>query len=507
MWTQEATPTEALLDGRYRLAEAVGVGGMATVYRAEDIALERTVAVKVFRESDDTLTSADRAHSEKALLASLNHPNLVTLLDANLMPGHTKYLVMEFVPGPTLSMRLARATIASHEVAHIGADIAAALHAVHAAGIVHRDVKPSNVLLTPPSHGAERWTAKLADFGIACAIDTSRMTTPGVVLGTLTYMAPEQLRNGELRPAVDVYALALVLLEALTGKPGYTATTSVESALARLHLPPDIPESLGQGWVRLLTAMTSVDPEQRPRAAEVEVELRRLSQPITEPTAAEVATVPLLLAPTTTAAPRSTVAPRSAAAPRSIVDPPPVATLAPVATSVPVTATLPLAAAPHGSMPASAPRTRAEARQRTRGRPAGTAVVAGSTVATARRRPSVLVAAVVAVGIVVSAAAALSGSGQPAVASSGAVRESLSAVETSDASTEVPPPAIVEETAPVVPASTSTDPQPPVAPVESGDAAKTGPAEAAGDNPGADSRGKGNNNGNGNGTKGKGAER
>ena len=505
MWTQEATPTEALLDGRYRLAEAVGVGGMATVYRAEDIALERTVAVKVFRESDDTLTSADRAHSEKALLASLNHPNLVTLLDANLMPGRTKYLVMEFVPGPTLSMRLARASVAPHEVAHIGADIAAGLHAVHAAGIVHRDVKPSNVLLTPPSPGAERWTAKLADFGIACAIDTSRMTTPGVVLGTLTYMAPEQLRNAELRPAVDVYALALVLLEALTGKPGYTATTSVESALARLHLPPDIPESLGQGWVRLLTAMTNVDPEQRPRAAEVEVELRRLSQPITEPTAADVATVPLRLAPTTTTAPRST------AAPRSLTVPEPAATPAPVATSVSVTATLPLAAAPHGSMPASAPRTRAEARQRTRRRPAGTAVVARSAVATARRRPSVLVAAVVAVGIVVSAAAALSGSGQPAVASSGAVRESLSVVETSDASTEVPPPAIVEETAPVVPASTSTDPQLPAAPADSADASRRGPAEAAADTPGSDNRGKGNNNGNGNGNgngaKGKGAER
>lgn len=260
MWTQDAPPTEALLDARYRLAEVVGEGGMATVYRAEDILLGRTVAVKMIRGGGEEHSSADRAHVEKALLASLNHPSLVSLLDARLDPGHPQYLVMEFVPGPTLSTRMARSTIPPSEVAQIGADVAEGLHVVHAAGIVHRDVKPSNVLLVPPTVEGGRWHAKLADFGIACAVDASRVTTPGFVLGTVSYMAPEQLRNTDPQPALDVYALGLALLEALSGQPGYPPGLGVESALARLHTPPEIPAYLGAEWVEILTRMTALEP-------------------------------------------------------------------------------------------------------------------------------------------------------------------------------------------------------------------------------------------------------
>lgn len=373
MITQEAPPTAALLDGRYRLAEAVGMGGMATVYRAEDIALERTVAVKMFRESDDAVVPVERVHSEKALLAGLNHPGLVTLLDAHLEPGRPKYLVMEYVPGPTLSKRMARATVPAREIATIGADIASALHAVHSAGIVHRDIKPSNVLLTPPLDTNGRWSAKLADFGIACAIDMSRVTTPGIVLGTLTYMAPEQLRSGDIRPAVDVYALGLVLLEALTGKPGFAPTLSVESALARLHIAPEIPAELGSEWVGLLTAMTAIEPEARPHALEVEGELRRL---VDLPSTGEVAT----------------------------------------------DVTVPLPAPTAGALP----RTRAEARARRRVASAHPA--ASPARRTRRRRESLLIAAVVVLGAVTTASAALVGHGEQALASSGAVSDGASRI-------------------------------------------------------------------------------
>ncbi|MGW9268661.1 protein kinase domain-containing protein [Microbacterium sp. NPDC055599] len=428
MWTQEATPTEALLDSRYRLGDAVGVGGMATVYRAEDIALERTVAVKIFRTSDDAVTSTDRAHSEKALLASLNHPNLVTLLDARLDPGRAMYLVMEFVPGPTLSSRLSRSAVTPQEVATIGADVASALHAAHAAGIVHRDVKPSNVLLTPPASGSDRWTAKLADFGIACMIDTSRVTAPGIVLGTLTYMAPEQLRNGEVRPSVDIYALGLVLLEALTGTPGFAPTLSVETALARLHLAPDVPASLGQDWGRLLTAMTSIDPAERPHAAEVAVELRRLSAALAEADERATAPLPAVVAP---AATRVLPVPGI---------PSPAASSAPVAPLViPPVPPLPAPAAP------ARPLTRAQARRRLAAR----AVAAPRR--TPRRRDSLLFAAVVAIGAVTTIAVSLSGQGTQAVASSGAVLRGASSFEAPTA-TESTPPSVVEMPAAVAPA-------------------------------------------------------
>ncbi|MBO0982136.1 serine/threonine-protein kinase, partial [Microbacterium sp. SD291] len=264
MQTQEAPPTEALLDGRYRLLGCVGRGGMASVYRAEDTLLERTVAVKLIRHDPDARFSADRAQSEKALLASLNHPALVTLFDARLEPGSAQYLVMEFVDGPTLAGRLTRGPMPSGELAQIAGDLADALDAVHSAGIIHRDVKPSNVLLTPPKSETGRWGAKLADFGIACALDTSPMTAPGVILGTAAYMAPEQLRNDELGPAADIYALGLILLEALTGRPAYPVSSSIESALVRLSVSPTIPESLGPAWSRLLSLMTRTDPAERP---------------------------------------------------------------------------------------------------------------------------------------------------------------------------------------------------------------------------------------------------
>lgn len=273
MHAEDAPPTEALLNGRYRLLDRLGRGGMATVYRAEDAILERTVAIKLIRHDPEVPFAADRVHTEKALLAAVNHPALVTLFDAHLDPGTPQYLVMELVDGPSLARRMTHGPLSSADAAQIGEDLANALEAVHAAGIIHRDVKPSNVLLAPPATASGRWTAKLADFGIACTPETSKVRT-GVVLGTAAYMAPEQLRDLPLTPAADIYALGLVLLEALTGRHGYPIGTSLESARVRLTEPPDIPDAVSPGWRRLILWMTQVDPEERPSAEEVAAEIR-----------------------------------------------------------------------------------------------------------------------------------------------------------------------------------------------------------------------------------------
>ncbi|WP_314098665.1 serine/threonine-protein kinase, partial [Microbacterium foliorum] len=269
MTLEVMSPTAALLDGRYILHDRVGQGGMATVYRAEDTHLGRTVAIKMIHEGQGPVASIERAHTEKTLLASLSHPSLVTLYDAQLTPNRPQYLVMEFVKGPTLADRMTDGPMPPADVARITRDLAAGLTAVHAAGIVHRDVKPSNVLLASDRTGRPV-VAKLADFGIACAIDDTRLTTPGIVLGTLTYMAPEQLRDQEPGTPVDVFSLGLVALEALTGEAGYPSLASGRAAaIARLAHPPIIPATVPDGWRDLITRMTGLDPQERPDAAEV----------------------------------------------------------------------------------------------------------------------------------------------------------------------------------------------------------------------------------------------
>ncbi|GEK87217.1 serine/threonine-protein kinase [Microbacterium aerolatum] len=261
-------PTEAVLDGRYSLGEHIGRGATATVYRAEDMVLGRTVAIKLLRGPDEQTASADRARTESAVLASLNHPALVTLYDARLDPEHPRYLAMEYVDGPTLATRLSRGALSRTEAALLALNLAQALEVVHEAGIIHRDVKPSNVLLAP-GRRAGTWTPKLTDFGIAFGPDDARLTSPGVAIGTAAYMAPEQVEASELTPAVDVYSLGLVLLEALTGQPAFPVAGQVQTALRRLTASPEIPEGLGSEWTDLLTRMTRTRPDERPTAAEV----------------------------------------------------------------------------------------------------------------------------------------------------------------------------------------------------------------------------------------------
>jgi hypothetical protein len=323
--TENAEPLPGdLLDGRYRLVAQIGQGGMARVFRADDTALGRTVAVKVLRPGVEGAGAPERARSEVTLLASLNHPSLVTLFDAHLT-GTPDYLVMEFVDGPTLSARIAEGPLSSAEAAGLAAELGEALHVVHASGVVHRDVKPSNVLLAEPHLPGARPRAKLADFGIALLLDSARVTTPGTVIGTAAYLAPEQVQGADPAPPADVYALGLVLLEALTGNRAYPHTDSVGAALARLSASPVIPEALGDGWVSLLERMTALRPADRPTALEVVAaagELRTgthapppvLAPPVPPVPAAVAAGIPVEDPPTRRYPTAESVAPARAAA-------------------------------------------------------------------------------------------------------------------------------------------------------------------------------------------------
>ena len=257
------------LDGRYRIQGLIGRGGMAAVYRAEDLALGRRVAVKVFTPATEGIDDADRRRSETALLASLTHPALVTLFDAARdAESNREFLVMELVEGEDLREILRRGAISRHDAARLLADLSEGLHVIHSRGIVHRDVKPANVLLAPAQIPTRRWNAKLADFGIARLLDESRLTATGRIIGTPGYLSPEQVRGEPVGSSADVYSLGLLLLEALTGEQPFPGP-ALESASARLVRDPVIPADLGPEWVDLLTAMTARDPAARPTALDI----------------------------------------------------------------------------------------------------------------------------------------------------------------------------------------------------------------------------------------------
>jgi hypothetical protein len=265
--------------GRYRLDAIVGRGGMGAVYRAHDLDLGRDVAVKLFGSDGHDVHDLGRQVSEVRLLASLNHPGLVTLYDARVEgDGHDDdaYLVMEYVDGPTLQTVLAEGPLSHAEAAALLGDVADGLAAVHRAGVVHRDVKPANILLASPHHDGDPRRAKLADFGIAYLIDSTRVTATGTLMGTAAFVSPEQAEGRPPAPASDVYSLGLVLVEALTGRRVFTGSV-VESVMARLTRDPEIPASIGAGWADLLTRMTSRAPEDRPAAADVARAARTLA--------------------------------------------------------------------------------------------------------------------------------------------------------------------------------------------------------------------------------------
>ena len=268
------------LADRFRIDRLIGTGGMAVVYEATDLALGRTVAVKLFRLDTADDAGPERQSGEVAVLASLNHFALVTLFDAGtaIVDGTARtFIVMELVDGTDLRTRIAAGPLPRSEVATIGADLAEALHYVHERGIIHRDIKPANVLLAPSGFPGRAAHAKLADFGIARLVDATRLTATGSFLGTAGYLRPEQALGTTIGAPSDVYSLGLVLLECLTGERTYPGT-AIESAMARLQRDPEIPAAFGPAWAAVLGGMTHREPGERLRPADAAVRLRLLAQ-------------------------------------------------------------------------------------------------------------------------------------------------------------------------------------------------------------------------------------
>jgi eukaryotic-like serine/threonine-protein kinase len=261
---QDPATAGEVLAGRYELVRRIARGGMADVFEARDVLLDRPVAIKRFRAAGTT--DRQRFDAEVRLLAGLNHPGLVAVYDAGEHDGDG-FMVLELVPGPTLHDVLAeQGPRSADETARLGAVLAEALAHVHERGIVHRDLTPANILI------ARDGTPRLTDFGIARLIDTTRVTADHLTVGTAGYMAPEQVEGRDVTPAADVYSLGLVLLEALTGARAFTGP-SHEAAIARLTRDPDIPAQLPEPWPSLLRSMTARRAADRPPAHAVASEL------------------------------------------------------------------------------------------------------------------------------------------------------------------------------------------------------------------------------------------
>jgi eukaryotic-like serine/threonine-protein kinase len=222
-----------VIAGRYTLQELVGAGGMSSVYRAHDELLDRHVALKIlhptYREDEDTV---ERFRREARAVARLSHPNVVTVIDRGEEDGH-QFIVFEYVDGVTLKDHLARqGPLPVEEAVGIAVDVGEALAYAHAQGIVHRDVKPQNVIMN--GDGAP----KVTDFGIARSVDVDKgVTQTGTVVGTGDYIAPEQASGEPVVPASDVYGLGCVLFELLTGSPPFSGTGFVDVAMQHIHAP------------------------------------------------------------------------------------------------------------------------------------------------------------------------------------------------------------------------------------------------------------------------------
>jgi serine/threonine protein kinase len=257
-----------LLADRYRVLRRLGSGGMGTVLLAEDERLRREVAIKRLpAESPEDV--ARRFEREARLGASLNHPNIVAIYDT-ATDDEGVLIVMEYVPGPTLANELAVGPLERERALEVLRGVASALDHAHASGVVHRDVKPANILL---GRGGQ---VKLADLGIATASDGMQITRTGTVLGTPSYMAPEQLEGGALGPAVDVYALAAVAYEALGGQKARPGRTPLEIAhRAATQPPPDLRDAWPEappGAAEALVRGMAREPSERPSSAGALVE-------------------------------------------------------------------------------------------------------------------------------------------------------------------------------------------------------------------------------------------
>jgi eukaryotic-like serine/threonine-protein kinase len=269
-----------LLGGRYRIEGRIAAGGMGEVWRASDLMLERGVAVKLlhpeYTRDEECLA---RFQAEARYAGSLSHPNIAQVYDyKDATPPALPYLVMELVDGPSLAALLAEGPLDPARTVRVIAQAAGGLQAAHAVGLVHRDIKPGNLLV---SRGD---VVKITDFGIACAKGSSLVTRTGTLMGTPAYLAPERAAGAPAAPAADLYALGIVAHQCLAGRPPFdgeplaVAIAHLERALP--PLPPDVPP----GLAALVASLTAKDPRARPSsAAAVAARAEQLSAALSSP--------------------------------------------------------------------------------------------------------------------------------------------------------------------------------------------------------------------------------
>ncbi|MET7951006.1 protein kinase [Micromonospora sp. NPDC005324] len=273
-----------LLDDRYQVESRLGSGGMSVVWRAWDRVLERAVAVKVLAGAQAAARGArQRIQAEARAAAGLWHPHVTSVYDYGEHTDDTgrqvSYVVMELLPGQTLSQRLASGPLPPAAAMRTCAQVAEALAAAHERQLVHRDIKPSNVMLTPAG-------VKVVDFGIATTVGRPELEADGQLLGTAAYLAPERLAGGTVLPASDVYALGLLLYRTLTNELPWSAETPTQMLTAHVYVDPaplpDI-EGVSHEVHRLLDRCLARDPADRPDAAEVAAALHGLTDDAERP--------------------------------------------------------------------------------------------------------------------------------------------------------------------------------------------------------------------------------
>jgi eukaryotic-like serine/threonine-protein kinase len=283
------TVSEGTRLGRYEIRKPLGAGGMGEVYMAQDVRLERIVALKILPEGVSHDPQRMRRFEQEARAASsLNHPNVAHIYEIEEESGH-RFIAMEYVEGATLRQHMAASPLMLGQALDIAQQVTAALAAAHAAGIIHRDIKPENIMLRTDGY------VKVLDFGLAKlteqhgVMDTEAPTKalvntgPGMVMGTARYMSPEQARGQEVDARTDLWSLGVVLYEAVAGRPPFEGSTAsdVISAILSKEPPPlaryarDVPESLE--WI-VTKALTKDKEERYQTAKEMLVDLRRIKQ-------------------------------------------------------------------------------------------------------------------------------------------------------------------------------------------------------------------------------------
>ena len=249
--------------GRYQLLSRVAIGGMGEVWQATDLVIGRTVAIKILKDEylgDPGFLERFRAEARHAAL--VNHEGIANVYDYGEEEG-SAFLVMELVPGEALSTILERERVlSSDQVLDIVAQTASALHAAHQAGLVHRDIKPGNLLITPDGR------VKITDFGIARIADQVPLTATGQVMGTVQYLSPEQASGQPASPSTDIYSLGIVAYEALAGRRPFTGESQVAIAMAQINeAPPELPVTVAEPVRNLVLSAIAKKPADRPASA------------------------------------------------------------------------------------------------------------------------------------------------------------------------------------------------------------------------------------------------